>query len=521
MSIDRRLTPRRSIALALAACLSLWGCNSAPVATSLPPSPAPSAVASPAAGTAAPSAATNGPALADELSAAIDPAAILDDLERLLEITNQHGGARPAGSDAEAAAVAFVADELRNAGLSVELQPVEVALFTQDEPSVLEIPPGDGGTPAFEDVRDYKAMLFSASGDVTAPVYALGFNPGAAPGDRNGLGCEPSDWAAVPSDVIVLVQPASCRRHDVVVRAQQAGAVAIVTSYAEWKRDAVLRPTLVTPGDIEIPVLGATHEVGLALAQAAEDGVDVRVATRTTVELRMSANVIGESPGGDPAHVVMLGGHLDSVVDGPGINDNGSGTMTILEIARRLLAITAAAGGGDQAWKLRVAFWTGEETGLWGSGAYVGSLDRAASGAIEAYLNFDMLGSANGVRLVYDGADTSRPVEGAAVTALFGRAFDGAGLAWEPASLGGSSDHFVFDRAGIVTGGLFSGANEHKSAAHVGIFGGTADAPEDACYHLACDTVDNIDATLLGQMAGAAAWVTGGLASGEVDLEGK
>ena len=32
----------------------------------------------------------------------------------------------------------------------------------------------------------------------------------------------------------------------------------------------------------------------------------------------------------------MLGGHLDSVIDGPGINDNGSGTMTILEIAREL-----------------------------------------------------------------------------------------------------------------------------------------------------------------------------------------
>jgi Zn-dependent M28 family amino/carboxypeptidase len=324
----------------------------------------------------------------------------------------------------------------------------------------------------------------------------------------------------VPPGVVVLVQPANCRRHDVVVQAQRAGALAIVTAYVDWAGDAVLRPTLITPADIEIPALGTTLEVGLALAQAADDGAEVHIVVKATVEMRTSFNVIAETPSGDPAHVLMLGGHLDSVVDGPGINDNGSGTMTVLEIARRLTAIAADPATGGQAWKLRVAFWTGEETGLWGSGAYVRGLEGAAIGSIEAYLNFDMLGSPNGVRLVYDGVDTSRPAEGATVTSLFGQAFESAGLSWERASLGGSSDHFLFDQAGVVTGGLFSGANERKTAAQAGLFGGTADAPEDACYHLACDTADNIDPRLLGEMARAAAWVVGALASGEVDLTG-
>jgi len=167
--------------------------------------------------------------------------------------------------------------------------------------------------------------------------------------------------------------------------------------------------------------------------------------------------------------------------------------------------------------KVRFAFWTGEEIGLWGSRAYVGSLPP---GSIDAYLNFDMLGSANGVREVYDGASSSRPTEGVVISGLFSRALDEAGLSWQAVPLGGSSDHFSFDQAGVPTGGLFSGANELKSEDQAALFGGTADAPEDACYHLGCDTADRIDAELLDQLAQAAAWTTGALLSGAVDLSG-
>jgi hypothetical protein len=506
-------TRRTGWALSLAAILAVAGCQAAPSAS--PTAPArtapPAATAGPGS-TEPPASPFAGAGAADALRDAIDIDDILADLTRLQEITDEHGGARPAGSDAEAAVAAFVADELRSAGFEVELQPVELPYFRQDAPSALHVLAA-GAPPAFEDLRDFKAMLFSASGDVTGQVYRLGFDPLARPGARSGLGCAAADWAGVPAGVIVLVQPAGCRRHDVVVLAQQAGALAIVTAYPEWERDDVLRPTLVEPADITIPALGTTHAVGLALAQAAADGVAVRLSVDTAIETRGSVNVIAQMPGGDPAHVVMLGGHLDSVLDGPGINDNGSGTMTILEIAREL-----ATGNKGTPWTVRVAFWTGEEIGLWGSGAYVRGLDAAASGAIEAYLNFDMLGSPNGVRLVYDGAGTSRAAEGATVAALFAQAFERSGVIWQAAPLGGASDHSPFDQAGLVTGGLFSGANEHKTAAQAGLFGGAADAPGDACYHLACDTVDNVDPGLLEEMARAAAWVVGALASGEVAL---
>jgi Zn-dependent M28 family amino/carboxypeptidase len=520
---DLARRPRILAALALAAGLAAGACqptmpSAAPLPTTLPTGTATPGTPGPASTPGADASPAAGAGLGDALRDAIDVADILADLGRLQGFADDNGGARQAGSDAEAAATAFLADELRGAGLDVTLQPVDVPYFTQDAPSVLEIATDDGS--AFEDLRDFKAMLFSASGEVTAQLYPLGFDPLAQPGASGGLGCGAGDWAEVPAGVIVLVQPAQCRRHDVVVHAQSAGAVAIITAYPGWSRDAVLRPTLINPDDIRIPALGVAHSVGVALAEAAAAGSAVHIRVATTVETRSSANVVAETPGGDPAHVLMLGGHLDSVIDGPGINDNGSGTMAILEIAREVAAAMAGPAAGTSPWKVRVAFWTGEELGLWGSSAYVQSLDGAAIDAIEAYLNFDMIGSPNGVRLVYDASGGPRPTEAATLTGLFGRAFERAGLLWQSAALGGSSDHFVFEQAGIAVGGLFSGANEPKTASQADLFGGTAEAPNDPCYHLACDTVDNVDPVLLEQMARAAAWVVGALASGEVNLGG-
>ena len=506
----------RSLAVLLALVVAACSPAPAPVATGALPSTAASPASTTGASLAAPSFAA-APALADALRDAIDPATILADLERLEALTLANGGARPAGSPAHDAAAAFVADELRAAGLVVQLQPVELPFFSQPAPSVLEIV---GGGSAFEDLHDLKAMLFSASGDVTAPIRALGFNPLAGPETPAGLGCSPDDWSDVPAGIVVLVQPGPCRRHDVVVNAQSAGVLALITAYPGWVRDSVLRPTLINPDDIRIPVVGVTHAAGLELNEAASAGAQVHLRVTTTIERRQSSNVIAETPGGDPGRVLMIGGHLDSVVDGPGINDNGSGTMTVLEIARRAAAALASPAPGTSPWKVRVAFWTGEEIGLWGSSAYVDGLDGAARESIAAYLNFDMVGSSNGVRQVYDGADTANPTEGAAIAGLFAGAFERDGLVWQSVPLGGSSDHFPFTQAGLTTGGLFSGANELKSDAQAGLFGGTGGASEDPCYHLACDTVANIDTGLLGQMARAAAWVTGALASGEVVLEG-
>ena len=500
----------------LAIAMVLVACSPAPSPSSAPSSGAP--VGSPGvslpAGSGAPGAE---PALAAALRDAVDPDAIVADLQRLQDIAQANGGNRAAGSESEAAALAYIGDELRTAGFGVELHEITVPWFDQTGPSVLE---ADGVAP-LEDLHDFKAMLLSASGDARGPIFALGFDPAARPGDRSGLGCQSADWADVPAGVIVLVRPGPCFRRDVVVNAQEAGAVALVTAYPEWQRDKVLRPTLVDPGGMEIPALAATNDAGLALADAAARGALGHVVVDATAELRTSSSLIAETTGGSPDHVLVIGGHIDSSIDGPGINDDGSGTMTILEIGRQL----AAASSGPQSpagdgWKVRLAFWTGEEIGLLGSGAYVQALDSDEVGSIEAYLNLDMLGSSNGVREIYSGAVTTRPTESGAVANLFAAALDRAGLSSSIVELSGGADHASFNNFAIPTGGLFSGANEIKTPEQAALFGGTAGAPEDPCYHLACDRVDNIDAVLLEEMARASAWVIGALASGEVTLRG-
>jgi Zn-dependent M28 family amino/carboxypeptidase len=501
---------RSRLAIALAGSLVLGACQSGP-----PPSVPAGTRTPPPSTTVLPSPSEEPSALGDALRDAIDPADILADLDRLQAIANEHDGTRAAGTAGHQASADFVAGELRAAGYDVQLQPVDTPVFLQQAPSSLTI--DLPGAPALEDLRDFKAMTFSASGEVGAKVFSLGFDRSAQPGDRNGRGCDATDWADVPAGMIVLLQPGPCRRHDAVVNAQNAGAVAVITSYADWPRDGVLRPTLIEPADIHVPVIGTTLAAGLALDDASTRGASVHVVTNTLSELRQSVNVVAETPGGSPANVVMLGGHLDSVFDGPGINDNGSGTMTVLEIARELAGLiddqhTAVVS------KVRVAFWTGEELGLYGSAAYAQALQNPAGGPISAYLNFDMVGSPNGIRAVYDGTAASRPTESTAITHLFTTALDAAGLAWELEAIGGASDNYPLDQAGIPIGGLYSGSNEVKSAEQAATFGGTSGAPLDACYHLACDRRANIDPVLLEQLARAAAWVTGALASGDVGL---
>jgi Zn-dependent M28 family amino/carboxypeptidase len=127
-------------------------------------------------------------------------------------------------------------------------------------------------------------------------------------------------------------------------------------------------------------------------------------------------------------------------------------------------------------------------------------------------LNFDMVGSPNAVRFVYDGDGdafgTKGPTGSNVVEDVFNDYFASQGLATEPTAFDGRSDYFGFIENGIPAGGLFSGAEDIKSAEQAAIYGGTAGAPYDPCYHQACDDITNIDPVVLEQMADAIAHAT-------------
>nr|WP_052478124.1 M28 family metallopeptidase [Kibdelosporangium sp. MJ126-NF4]CEL16324.1 Aminopeptidase Y (Arg, Lys, Leu preference) [Kibdelosporangium sp. MJ126-NF4]CTQ94248.1 Aminopeptidase Y (Arg, Lys, Leu preference) (EC 3.4.11.15) [Kibdelosporangium sp. MJ126-NF4] len=201
-------------------------------------------------------------------------------------------------------------------------------------------------------------------------------------------------------------------------------------------------------------------------------------------------NLIATWPFGDANNVIMSGGHLDSVSRGPGINDNGSGSAGLLEVA-----LTVSRQNLRPTKQLRFGWWGAEELGLIGSTAYVNSLTAAQRAVIKAYVNFDMTGSPNPAYFVYSAS--GQPSGSAAIQSVLEAGFAAKSVPTELTSVGGRSDHAAFARAGIPVGGTFSGAEVRKTAAQAQKWGGTANVAFDRCYHQACDTTSNINATSL------------------------
>lgn len=210
-------------------------------------------------------------------------------------------------------------------------------------------------------------------------------------------------------------------------------------------------------------------------------------------------NVIAQTRTGNPERVVLIGAHLDSVREGPGINDNGSGVGALLEIARRM------GGSPDVANMVRFAFWGHEEEHYEGSRAYVAGLSRRERNAIMIYLNVDMIASPNGGYFVHgDGSDGSpaSPASNTAVQVLLGE-LAATGVTAERVEIDGGSDFVAFVRAGIPSAGVFAGDEEEKTRRQAQLWGGEAGTVFDRCYHQSCDRTDNIDPVMMERFATA------------------
>lgn len=416
-------------------------------------------------------------------------ATIEEHLRALDEIAAANGGTRAAGTPGHEASVDYVVDVLERAGYEVNEQTFEFSFFQQETSSKLRVVGGR----AFEDPADIKAMLYSDSGSFTAAVTPVAFDDGSSQ-----AGCEDDAFEGFPSGSVALLRPGPCYYRDQVVNAQEAEARAVVFSFPDVGAGEVLRPTLLSPNEIEVPVLAASDEVGEELSVAAE----VRIKADTINEQRPTTNVIAESVEGAGNEIVMLGGHLDSVIDGPGINDNGSGIATILAIAEEL------ADDVPQN-RLRFAFWSGEELGLLGSTHYVSELSPAELERISIYLNFDMLGSPNAVTHIYadDGSGVAEQAHD-----LFEEFFESKDLPYIDIDLEGRSDHGSFLRQGVPVGGLFSGADMIVTQREAEEFDAVAGIWMDECYHKACDDIGNVDQSYLDRMAEAIGFVVRELA---------
>ena len=245
----------------------------------------------------------------------------------------------------------------------------------------------------------------------------------------------------------------------------------------------------------------------------------MRLKTDTFRGIATTYNILAESKDGDPNNVVMAGAHLDSVNAGPGINDNGSGSAAILEVAEQMAKVKPVN-------KVRFALWGAEELNLVGSTYYVNNLSPAELDKITLYLNFDMIGSPNHVFFVYDGDDLDAvgagagPAGSAQIEDVFESFYTQAGVPYLGTDFSGRSDYGPFIAAGIPSGGLFTGAEGIKTAGQAAIWGGTAGQAYDPCYHLACDTFDNVNLYALEVNSDAVAFAVLQYAMNTFDING-
>lgn len=419
---------------------------------------------------------------------------LLTHLEALDAIALAHDGHRALGSPGYDASVDYVVDQLQALGLSPRREPFDVTSWRAESATLH----------ADDDAVPTVALSWSGSGAAQGSLVGVDLQepPGDAPNSSTS-GCEAADFDTFPPGAVALLQRGTCTFTTKAVLAEQAGASAVVI-YNEGQRGRrdILEGSLDEEAGIGIPVLGIAYEaaaVMLAATQATAT-VDARI------DLQTSTNVLVDLPG-TSGRRWAVGAHLDSVPEGPGINDNGTGVALLLQLA------AVYADQAPQDLGLRLAWWGGEELGLLGSLAHVRDMTEADLAATAGYLNFDMIGSPNPARFIYDGDGSSFAIPpglpevaaNAGIEALFADHFDARGLPTDLTPYDGRSDYLGFALAGLPTGGLFTGAEAFMSEEQAERYGGEGQAPFDACYHGACDTLDNLDTVVLEEMARATA----------------
>ena len=422
-------------------------------------------------------------------------------LQMLQDIAAANGGTRAAGLPGYQASVDYVKQTLEQAGYQVTLQPFPFTAF---------YPQGPGELQALAPVplsylwdTDFTYLSQTEPGDISATVVAVDLQLGA--GNTSSSGCEAADFVGFPSGAIALLQRGTCSFEDKAENAAAAGAsgVIIFNQGDSEDRKGLINATLGDGYEGGIPALFATYDNGVAWA--ATEGLQLHLLVDVVREKTETFNIVAETRRGNPDNVVMVGAHLDSVFEGGGIQDNGSGSAAILEMALQMRKAHPRN-------KVRFAWWGAEESGLVGSTYYVENLAAEEKQKIKVYLNFDMIASPNFAYFIYDGDGSDFGLQGppgsAAVEKLFETYYQLRGLPAEGDEISFRSDYAQFFLDGIAFGGLFTGAEVLKSEEQAAKYGGEAGVAFDPCYHQACDDISNIDSQALEINGDAAAFAT-------------
>lgn len=295
---------------------------------------------------------------------------------------------RLTGAPSGETATTYVLDSLQSSGWTPITQDVPLPIWEVGSPIDLALV-DEGGAPtrSFAYITEYREVLFSGSGDVTADLVFVG---------RGGA----DDFAAVDVAGRVVAVLTSGSYQSAWLRALEAGAAAVLylpvgstmETYDAWYGD-IWQPNLfgtgspVDPADLhDLPALQVRRAaiddlLGRSIDDLEADDTPYDPGLRVHLELHGTAyaettcqNVFVVSEGTDPDvghEVLLVGAHYDHIGCGGdgrvffGASDNASGTAAVLELAR---AFGPVAGLSDRT--VVLAFWCGEEQGIYGSYHY-------------------------------------------------------------------------------------------------------------------------------------------------------
>ncbi|OBK22566.1 peptidase M28 [Mycobacterium asiaticum] len=417
-------------------------------------------------------------------------------LRALQDIANANQGNRASGTPGYDASVEYVAKALRDKGFDVSTPQFERMRNTSEGKPTLTI-----AGRSFS-VDQASLLVRTPSGGLTGPVVR------AAP----AAGCAAGDYpAALPKGAIAVVDDSRCSVVDKQNSAMARGAAAVIVISQPSGHGAP--PTLFNPGyynqlTVPVAVVGANAATALSRTTA-----PVRLVLDAENVKVISRNVLAQTKTGAPNEVVMVGTHLDSPPNSPGINNAGSGVAAVLETALALGPLPPVANA------VRFAFWGAEENGVNGSMDYVFGLDNAALNDIALYLNFDMLGSPNPGFFTDDGdqsgpagpgvASADVPEGSAGIERTLAGYLNLAGKRPADMPLNTRTDYHPFLVAGIPVGGMNTGASQTKTTVQSRLWGGQAGAAFDPNYQSPRDTVEAINRDALAVMGSGVAFAVG------------
>jgi aminopeptidase Y len=300
-------------------------------------------------------------------------------------------------------------------------------------------------------------------------------------------GCERSDYPTNLTNSVALIRRGTCPFGTKSELAGKSGAIAAVVYNNE---KGGVQGTLGTPSLYHIATFGISQEDALPFIEELKNGTYVDAIAYIDAEINSinTTNIIAQTTQGDPDNCVMLGAHSDSVAEGPGINDDGSGIVTLLEVATQLSNYSVNNC-------VRFAWWAAEEEGLLGSQYYVSVLPAEENKKIRLFMDYDMLASPNFAYQIYNATNALHPVGSEELRELYVNWYEDHGLNYTFIDFDGRSDYVGFIRGGIPGGGIATGAEGIKTKEEAKLFGGAAGNWYDPCYHQLCDDVGNLNLT--------------------------